>query len=309
VQTVQDRARRYGSWLLAAWFITISALRIRLLLEGSIGFDGRLYRDATIAWLSGADPWQVSRGGVYFAAPPPSMLPFVPLTWVPEDIAIAAIIVASLVATGWMLRRLRLPVWWFAFPPLVDGLWNANVHVLVAPLLVAGFAAIATLVKVYGIVVPMIRGEARAVALAVLLLLVTVPLLPWAQFVVDLPFVLDQLRVQSRGGMGLGAISWPLIVPVLIAAVVSLALAGRDRAAWLAVPVLWPSTQWYYGSLAIPGLLPFAAAVMALPIPGSPVLAAVVLAAETVARRRQHGRRAAAVPAGDAGTWDTPPTE
>jgi predicted cobalt transporter CbtA len=34
-----------------------------------------------------------------------------------------------------MIRRLRLPIWWLAFPPLVDGVYIANPHVFVVPLI------------------------------------------------------------------------------------------------------------------------------------------------------------------------------
>ena len=46
----------------------------------------------------------------------------------------------------------------------------------------------------------------------------------------------------------------------------------------MAVPVLWPSTQAYYATLAVPGLTAAGAALMALPIPGAAVAAALVIA-------------------------------
>jgi hypothetical protein len=61
-------------------------------------------------------------------------------------------------------------------------------------------------------------------------------------------------------------------------AIVALLFAGRERAAWLAVPALWPTTQWYYSTLAIPALTPIAAAVIAMPVPGAAVVAAVIVA-------------------------------
>lgn len=86
-------------------------------------------------------------------------------------------------------------------------------------------------------------------------------------------------------------------------AVVALLLVGRERAAWLTVPAIWPATQWYYSTIAVPALVGrttasyVAAALLAVPIPGVPVLAVAVVAAEGLASRRSriappaHGSR------------------
>ena len=64
-------------------------------------------------------------------------------------------------------------------------------------------------------------------------------------------------------------------------AAVALVLVGRERAAWMISPALWPSTQWYYDSLAVPALLPVSAAVLAIPLPGLIVVALVVMVVES----------------------------
>ena len=155
----------------------------------------------------------------------------VPFTWVPEDVAVGLIIIFGLIGTLWAIRRLRLPLWWIAFPPFIDGLYNANPHVLILPLLVAGAAPIAVLVKIYAGVVPLIRGDLRAVLLSAAILVVTIPILPWAWFIDQMPTIMDALRAQASGGMSAWAI--PILVPV---GVVALLVMGRDRAAWWAVP-------------------------------------------------------------------------
>ena len=63
-------------------------------------------------------------------------------------------------------------------------------------------------------------------------------------------------------------------------AIIALFFCGRERSGWLAVPVLWPATQWYYSTLALPALTPIAAALIAVPVPGFAVLAAVAVAVE-----------------------------
>ena len=70
------------------------------------------------------------------------------------------------------------------------------------------------------------------------------------------------------------------IYAVIPIALVALLLTGRERAAWLAVPAVWPTTQWYYSTLAVPAvtLTPLAAGILAIPIPGAAVVATVVVA-------------------------------
>ena len=62
----------------------------------------------------------------------------------------------------------------------------------------------------------------------------------------------------------MSALAIPVLIPV---AVVALVLMGRRAAAWWVVPVLWPSTQWYYTSLAMPATTLLAGFVVAVPVP------------------------------------------
>jgi len=289
--------------LLATWFAVISAQRLAVLVGGgAFGFDGRLYREAARTWLAGGDPWSVFLGGVGFGAPPPTLLAMAPFAILPEPLALATMLGAGLAGTALVLRRLGMPLWFLLFPPLVDAAWNANPEVLLLPLLMAGVAgpAAAGLVKAYALVPVLVLGRWRPLAVAATVLLLSAPLLPWAEFLEAFPEIADRFRVQSAGGMSATA-WWPLI-PVAASALV---LAGRDRAAWLAVPALWPWTQWYYATIAIPAFARrtagayIAAALLAVPIPGVPVLAVVVVAAEGLASRRSrsappaHGSRSA----------------
>jgi len=276
--------------LLATWFAVISAQRLAVLVGGgAFGFDGRLYRDATRAWLAGGDPWSVFLGGIGFGAPPPTLLAMVPFAILPESLALATMLGAGLTGTALVLHRLGMPLWFLLFPPLVDAAWNANPEVLLLPLLMAGVAGpgAAGLVKAYALVPVLVLGRWRPLAVAAIVLLLSAPLLPWYQFLTALPEIADRFRVQSSGGMSATA-WWPLI-PVAAAALV---LAGRDRAAWLAVPVLWPWTQWYYATIAIPAFARrtagayLAAALLATPVPGLPVAAAAAIALERIVRGR-----------------------
>ena len=52
------------------------------------------------------------------------------------------------------------------------------------------------------------------------------------------------------------------------------------------MPALWPTTQWYYSTLAVPALTPIAAAIIAVPTPGAAVAAARV----AIQRRNTRAR-------------------
>jgi hypothetical protein len=300
VVTTEERVRRLVPVLLATWFVVISAMRLVLIAPGGPGFDGRLYRSATVAWLNGQDPWSVVQGGVWFGAPPPSLIPMIPFALLPETIGVGLLLVLGLVGSIWAIRRLGLPMWWLAFPPLVDGIWNANPHVLVLPLLLLGLAPIATIVKVYAVVVPALRLDLPALALTAVALLVTAPFVPWSTFLAERALISERLDLTAGGGSSVFGLPMPILPIALAIALVALAVLwrrDRERAAWLAMPAFWPWTQWYYSSQAIPGVadrpdaggahpsttttvvvLAAAAAILAAPIEGAPVVALAVVA-------------------------------
>lgn len=269
VRFVQAWFRR--NWL-AVWFGTITAIRASALLGGTPGFDARLYLEATRAWLNGADPWIVVESQ-RFAAPPLTLVPLAPIAMLPEGLGVGlllALAVAGAVAT---IRILGLPWWWVLFPPVLDGVWNGNPQVLLVPLILGGAGPLAGFLKIYAIVPMVLTLRWRALVLTVIGVGLTAPFLPWPSYIAKFGELSTALNTQSDGGLSATAIPW--LVPI---AALALVLAGRERAAWLAVPVLWPATQWYYSTLAMPALTPLAAAAMGVPIPGMTVVAAVLVA-------------------------------
>ena len=173
------------------------------------------------------------------------------------------------------IRLLRLPWWWLLFPPFVDGVENGNPQTLLVPLILVGAGPIAAFLKIYALVPLVLTLRWRAVAVTGLLLLVTAPFLPWGSYIAQFGDLSAALETQSDGGLSATAMPW--LIPI---GVVALFFCGRERAGWLAVPVLWPATQWYYSTLALPALTPIAAALIAVPVPGFAVLAAVAVAVE-----------------------------
>ena len=55
--------------------------------RGTFGIDLRIYRAAAATALAGGDRWTVSVGGLSFAGPPPSLLPYLPAALMPEAVA------------------------------------------------------------------------------------------------------------------------------------------------------------------------------------------------------------------------------
>jgi hypothetical protein len=274
--------------LLAAEFGSISAIYLYLFPLALLGEDARIYHAATRAWMSGGDPWAAGYNGQLFAAPPLTLLPFAPFAWMPQDAFVAVVMVASVTAALYALRALGLPAWWLLFPPLVQGLAEGNPNVIVLALLVSGNrigGGLAVLLKAYVAIPLLLLGRVRELVLAVVATTLTLPILPWSAFLSH--DVTGTLSLQSAGGMS--AWAWLPLVPV---ALVLLAVNGRQQTSWWAVPALWPDTQFHYSVLALPAITPLSAAVLAIPIPGSPVVALGVAVAERRLRASARTRHA-----------------
>lgn len=272
---VRSLVRRFG---LPCWFVGQSILGIAQSMRDTslLYFDGRLYLMATQAWLDGRDPWSVQLAGNYFAAPPPSMVPLVPLALLPIDVGVAILAGLIIAASLLTVRLLGLPWWWLLFPPLVQSALSANVQSLLIPLILLPLGALAGVLKIYGVVPMVILGRWRAVAAFAALLVVTAPLLPWSSYVGA--FGTINARLVEQTTIALPAAALILMAPI---ALVAMWIVGRERAAWLAVPALWPSQQYYYGTLAMGAKSGLAAAIVALPAPGSGLLALLALALVT----------------------------
>lgn len=262
----------FARYWLAIWFAIIGVMRLSSLVTGGVGFDAELYLKATRAWMSGADPW-VFIDQQRFAAPPPTLIPLAPIAVLPEQFGIWLMVALAVVGAVATVRLLRLPWWWLLFPPFIDAAWNGNPQNLLVPLILIGAGPVAAFLKIYAIVPIALTLRWRALLVTAVLLLVTAPLLPWASYIAQFGDLSAALNEQSDGGLSATAIPW--LIPV---ALIALLFAGRERAAWLAVPAVWPTTQWYYSTLAIPAATPIAAAILAIPLPGAAVAATIAVA-------------------------------
>jgi hypothetical protein len=336
--------RRVGWWLLAAWFAVISATWILgPATRGNdlwFGWDAVVYTQAARDLLAGGDPWVTQVFSINFAGPPTSLLPFLPFVALPDTLVAAAWVAIGFGSSLYAIRRLGLPMWWLAFPPVVIGIAAGSSAPLVVALVVkAGFAdrmfrveraeaaeaadtahagesadiagpvrllpvdgdfgvlltrrvaagAAAILIRPYVALPAILLARWRSLILAAAAVVVTAPFLAWPAFINDLPQVEQALVNQANGG--LSAAGSPILI---LLAVTGMFALGRRRAAWLIVPALWPNTQLYYASLALPVLAEMPLVALAIASPATPGLIAVGIYAQAVwerLSRRPIGRR------------------
>jgi hypothetical protein len=276
---------------LPAWFIAIDILWLANPVV--LGIDARHYQIATSLWLAGGDPWK-SEGGYGFAAGPHTLLMYTPTSVLPLELSVAFWTLLGLAASIWLVRRMEVSMWWLLFPPLVHSIWNANPQTIALALLVLGgssAAVIAVFFKLYA-AVPLI-AKPRTLVIVVIALVVTLPILPWQLYVEDGFGVSTHLANAWNGS------AWriPILIPPTL---VALWILRRQGAEWLAVPAVWPATQFYYVAMAFPVAVrkPVVAAALALPLPLMTPVVVMLMAARHLWSRR-GAESTAAGPVGD----------
>jgi hypothetical protein len=266
---------------LPSWFVAIDLL-FQFLDPHLLLTDSRLYQQATDAWLAGGDPWALNVDGIYYAAAPWSLLTYIPTAWLPLEVASWSWALLGIGAAVWTLRRLELPLWWLAFPPLAEALWNGNAQPVVLAALLMRHpwgVTLAAALKIYGIVPPILARRWREVAIAAVVLSVTLPFLPWGMWIEH------RLGFDAATNLTWNGSAWrfPVLIPIAAAALVVLRHRGGE---WLAIPAVWPGTQFFYHVFALPTLRdkPWLAAALGLPMPllaPCAVIAYAVLAKRT----------------------------
>jgi hypothetical protein len=253
----------------------------------SIGIDARHYQRAASEWLAGGDPWSVTEaGGIPYAAGPHTLLLYVPTSSLLLQVSVAFWMVLGVAASVWLVRRLGLPLWWVTFPPLMHAIWNGNPQTEMLALLVLGTAiagGIAAVLKLYAILP--LAFHPRRLVVALLVLAVTLPVVPW------------QLYLEQGFGVGTHlASAWngsawrlPILIPPTLLA---LWLLRKANGEWYAVPAVFPATQFYYVSTALPAVAgrPVLAALLALPIPLMVPVVVMILAAANWRRAHSSSR-------------------
>jgi hypothetical protein len=274
---------RLAPYFLPSWFLILAVDQVNGFIRGGfVGIDARIYQEAARVALAGGNPYTAQVNGYLFAATPPTVLVFVPTSGLPDAVAVAFWMALCAVAMFWIVYVLRLPWWWVLFPPFVNGVLSGNPDpvVLAVLLMPAGVAAFAPILKIYGAIPLLGARRWRALGLAALLALPSIPL--WGYFLRDRDAISLVLQTQSHGG--LSAWGTPLLGPTLAA----LAIMRGRGARWLVVPAVWPFTQFHYNVLAVPAIRhsTIASAIIAIPTPMSAPVSVGYLAAKALIDRR-----------------------
>jgi hypothetical protein len=248
-----------------------------------VGSHALIYTGAAKAWLAGGDPWSVGPPSAVFAGPPTMLAPFVPFVGADQMLTRVVWVLGAGILAVWILRQLRMPAYWIAFPPLLEGVVLGHPEILVLTALVVGgaIAGIGALIKPYASVALIAERNLRGFLAAAVLTLTSFLLFPWQPFISELPIINANLARQARGDSVFGE---PLL---MVVAVLALAALGWRRGLWLSVPVLWPYAQPIYKTMSVPALSPLVAIFWSIPIPGA-TLVGLVIEAGLV----QLGRRA-----------------
>jgi hypothetical protein len=228
-----------------------------------LGIDARIYVRAAAAFRFGGDPWQAfvpnpAGSPFHFAALPPTVLTFVPLTFVSERLAVWVVLLACLLSAYWIVRMLRLPLWWLLFPPLVQGVFAANPQIILLALLLSGSSvlrALAPMLKIYALAPLVGERWIRALVLAAALAAASYLIAPdlWRTYFSRSDEIATRLLLESRGGYSAFASSFPLLVMAVIGAGL-LAICDLPAAGWLVAPAVVPASQFHLSTMAMPVL-------------------------------------------------------
>lgn len=273
--------------LAIGWVLVFGSVYLWELLvsSGAFGIDARIYLEAARVWLAGGDPWAVRLDGIPFGAPPPSLLPFAPLTVLGSQAVAWLVAILGVAALVFAILRTKVGWWWLLSVPAIEGVWVGSLDPVAIGLLVVApltgrvplphalTTALGAIARIYGFVPLVLLDRRRAVGIGIVILLISAPFLPWANFLRHLPELGRVFAEETDGGKGISRVPW-LIAPTVIA----LIAIGRRDGAWLAVPALWPQSQIHYGILALPSGSPIFAAVATVPI-DAPLAWAVIAVA------------------------------
>jgi hypothetical protein len=243
-----------------------------VVLPLAVGSHAANYTAAAAGWLAGGDPWHVGPPAAIYAGPPPMLLLFVPFIPLSTDVTRLAWVAAMFLLAMWVIRRIGLPGYWVAFPPMFQAIFLGHPEVLVLWLLVFGgpLSGVAAAIKPYAAAPLVAERRWSAFLVAIAVVIVTAPFLPWATFVADLPSITADLVRQNHGDSTFGS---PILMVLAALGLVSL---GLRRGLWLSVPLLWPLAQPMYKTASLPALSPFLAITWSIPVPGFTLVGVLV---------------------------------
>ena len=264
-------------------FAAYSVLSLSSHYPETVGVDARIYVRAAAAFLGGGDPWAAfasDPGGTtwHFAALPPTVLAFVPLTYMTENAAVWTMLWLTVFSAYFIVRSLKLPVWWLLFPPLVQGVYVANPQILLLAMLLSGSSvlrALAPMLKIYALAPLVGERWMRALAIAVAMLVGSYLVAPdlWATYFARSGEIAARVFEEAAGGYSATGTNTALLVATL-GGLLALAVVDWRAAGWLAGPALVPASQFHLSTMAMPVLArtqtTLLIALFAIPIRGLP---------------------------------------
>lgn len=251
-------APRALTWVAIVVFIAGSSYWLLFGLAGAFGSDALVYRGGAAAFISG-NPWAFQYHGWSFSAPPLEALAFLPATLIPGEIFVILWVGTSTVAAVDVVRRLGLPAWWLAYPPLIFGVVLGNPAVVGMACLLGGWRIVGLVLRPQLLVV----AGRRAVVVFAVLSALALALRP--DFIDVAQTLGSRYTVQSGPPVNL----WgsPLMIPALI----SLGLLwteDRHAATWLVMPAVGPAMGWYGYAMVMPVRSLALALACAIPVAG-----------------------------------------
>ena len=275
---------------LPVWFLLIDTQLIGQQIPP--GGDAVLYARGARAFLDGGDPWNAVLVGsgqtFHFSGLPPTVLGFLPFALLPESVTAWGWVGISFAAAVLIVRCLKLPWWYLAFPPTVLGVYAGNPQIALLALLLVGAGPVGAILKIYAVVPMAGEGRWRALALTGAIFGASIAVVPalWTSWWAQLGSVSATLVGEANGGFSAWGQPWPLLAAAVVAL---LAIAWHDRraAGWLAVPALWPASEYYYATMILPIATPLLAFAMAIPWYGVPAFVTIGYAVVVLIQR--HG--------------------
>src|ERR1035437_2680677 len=274
-----DHLRILGQIVLAGWFAGQTYLRIARFVRDKVPLrqDLQIYYRSVQQWLHGGDPWaaNVATGThvvFYYAGSPATTVLLAPSALLAEGQFTVLWLGLSALSAVAIVRWLRLPLWWVLFPPTAEALYSGNPQLVLLMMLLAGAGrtgvvadTISVALKAYAVIPLLGERRLRRIGLALLFTIATFVIAPSLWFEYAGKFGTISARLAQQSGNGYSAFHYPLLLVPTAIAILLLWRRDPKAAAWLAVPALWPSTEFHYSTFAQPVMTPLLAVPLAFP--------------------------------------------
>jgi hypothetical protein len=270
--------RRLWTPFLVLWFAGQTYGRISTFARNQVplGLDARIYYRAVTNWVAGVDPWRAAvvfnHHTFSYAGTPATVVLMAPVVLLSEDAFTGLWLAITALSAVWIVRRLRLPYWWLLFPPLTEILYSGNPQMVVLALLLIGGSwasatgsALSIGLKVYAIAPVLGERRYRDAALGVGVTAASVLVAPglWLAYLRE--FGTISARLAHESDKGFSAFYYPLLLLPVALLILVLVLRDRRSAGWLAIPALWPASEFHYSTFALPVMSPLLAVLLAIP--------------------------------------------